>query len=96
MVRITSGSSYRSSILILGEVVYKYRQWTSEIAEFCLSNWREMANLLKKVRDLCHRGLMNGVELFLFTDNVTAESCFTKGLLKSETLFELVLEINRV
>ena len=39
------------------------------------------------------KGDLNGVEMFLFTDNSTAESAFYSGGSSSETLFQLILRL---
>ena len=41
-------------------------------------------------------GLLDGVEMFLFTDNSTAESAFNNGTSSSQTLFDLVLQVKKL
>jgi hypothetical protein len=42
------------------------------------------------MEDLVENGKLKGCEVFLFTDNMTAESVFYKGNSSSEQLFELM------
>lgn len=76
-----------------GNARYRYGQWASEISETTSSNWHELGNLVITLERWEEEGLLNGVELFLFTDNATAEAAFWKGTSKSKALFELVLRI---
>ena len=41
-------------------------------------------------------GLLNGTEVFLFTDNSTSEAAFFNGLSTSKKLFDLVLRIRKL
>jgi hypothetical protein len=41
-------------------------------------------------------GTLSGHELFMFTDNSTAESAFFKGTSSSEKLFDLVLQLRKI
>jgi hypothetical protein len=60
------------------------------------SNYRELCNLVETVEEEALAGRMSDTELWLFTDNSTAESCFTKGGSSSELLHELVLRLRKV
>ena len=54
------------------------------ISETMSSNWRELANLVESVEvEVRDRGLSD-TEIFLFTDNTTAEAAYWKGGSKSE------------
>lgn len=41
-------------------------------------------------------GLLRGAELYLFTDNSTAEAAFLKGISTNRKLFELVLRLRKL
>ncbi|KAG7340358.1 hypothetical protein IV203_023901 [Nitzschia inconspicua] len=73
-------------------IEFEYGQWTTEDSENS-SNWRELKNLVTSIRTLSERQNICGSELFIFTDNTTAEQAYSKGSSKSEHLFELVLEL---
>ena len=60
------------------------------------SNYRELANLVQTLRQYHETKSMKGIELFLFTDNGTAEAAFFKGSSKSKKLFQLVLELRQL
>ena len=55
------------------------------------SNYREMGNLVETLEAMASEKELSGCELFLFTDNSTAELAFFKGSLSSKDLFELRL-----
>jgi hypothetical protein len=50
-------------------------------------------NLVEALERLVSRHDLTGHELFIFTDNSTAESAFWKGTSSSQKLFELVLRL---
>jgi hypothetical protein len=56
------------------------------------SNFYELKNLVDVVEEEAHEGYLKGVELWLFTDISTAESCFHKGSSSSKILHESVLK----
>ncbi len=60
------------------------------------SNFRELANLVLAIEDAHRRGLLKDAEIFLFTDNSTAELAFYNGTSSSKALFELVLKLQRL
>jgi hypothetical protein len=60
------------------------------------SNFRELLNLVQTVEAEAEAGNMRNTELWLFTDNSTAESCFVKGSSKSKLLHELVVRLQKV
>jgi hypothetical protein len=57
------------------------------------SNWREMRNLLEAIREEARRGRLVGFEVWLATDNSTAEASFYKGRSSSPELDSMVLEL---
>jgi hypothetical protein len=60
------------------------------------SNFRELRNLVEMIESLVSKGTLAGHELFMFTDNSTAESAFFKGTSSSEKLFDLVLRLRKI
>ena len=60
------------------------------------SNFRELLNLVEYIEDIFTQGLLDNCELFMFTDNATAEAAYFKGSSKSEALFNLVLRLRKI
>jgi hypothetical protein len=60
------------------------------------SNFRELRNLVEMTESLVAKQMLNGHELFMFTDNSTAESAFFKGTSLSKKLFDLVLRLRKI
>ena len=59
------------------------------------SNYRELCNLVETVEEEAQEGHLKDSELWIFTDNSTAESCFFKGGSTSKTLHELILRLRK-
>lgn len=91
-----SGVGFGSAMEIQREVHYEYGQWISEVTQEESSNWRELNNLVETMEGLCEKGLLNNHEVFLFTDNTTAEASFWKGSSRSPKLFSLVLRLRQL
>ena len=60
------------------------------------SNYRELCNLVETIEEEAKEGHLKDGELWIFTDNSTAESCFFRGGSTSKTLHELVLRLRKV
>jgi hypothetical protein len=60
------------------------------------SNYRELRNLVQELEKAFDRGLLNEREVFMFTDNSTAEAAYFKGTSSSELLFGLILRIRKL
>jgi hypothetical protein len=88
-----SGSGFGATIQINGKIHYEYGQWSSEVTEERSSNWRELNNLVEVLERIVVEEDLKGSEIFIFTDNSTAEAAFWKGTSKSKHLFELVLRL---
>jgi hypothetical protein len=91
-----SGSGFGATIQIEDEIHYEYGQWCSEVTEERSSNWRELNNLVEALERTVEEHDMHGCEIFIFTDNSTAEAAFWKGTSKSRLLFELVLRLKEL
>jgi hypothetical protein len=86
-----SGRGFGSIFQVGNQVFFQYDQWPDRISETMSSNWQELANLVESLEiEVRDRGLKD-CEIFLFTDNTTAEAAYWKGTSKSEWLFDLVL-----
>eukprot|EP00978_Attheya_sp_CCMP212_P029663 scaffold106064_cov25-Attheya_sp.AAC.1 len=88
--------SFRASVQIGERIHYEYRQWSSEVSERTSSNWKELANIVEAVDQICLSHDLRGCEFFIFTDNTTAERAYWKGTSRSETLFNLVLRLRKL
>jgi hypothetical protein len=88
-----SGRGFGATIQIGDDLMYEYGQWSSEVSEESSSNWRELGNLVLSLERQVEENGLRDCELFLFTDNTTAEAAFWKGSSKSLKLFELVLRL---
>jgi hypothetical protein len=78
-----------------GDVLYKVGVWSTTIEEES-SNYRELANLVEDTEAEAAKGELVDTELFLFTDNSTAESAFYKGSSSSKKLHALVLRLHKL
>jgi len=88
-----SGSGFGMTLQLGTDGVhYRHGQWSTEQSEQS-SNYRELNNLILTIEESIGTGLLTGGELFLFTDNTTAESSFHRGTTSSRTLFDLILRM---
>ena len=87
-----SGQGFGSMLLLGSSVRYRHGQWTVTLSEES-SNFRELFNLVNAIEDAYQEGALAESELFMFTDNSTAESAYYKGNSSSEALFDLVLRL---
>ena len=93
-----SGEGFGSSFWLYEapSVEVKHGIWTREFSGRS-SNFRELNNLVQRVEELAkEEQLSEGTEIFLFTDNSTAESAFYRGTSSSPLLFELVLRLKEL
>ena len=74
---------------------YRFGTWDEGTSRES-SNYRELKNLTETLEVMATDGALRGTELFLFTDNSTAESAFDKGSSSSRLLFELVLKLRNL
>ena len=77
------------------EVAYRFGTW-DEVSSAQSSNYRELRNLTETLELMSQKGELQGTELFMFTDNSTAESAFAKGSSSSKLLFELILRLRNL
>jgi hypothetical protein len=60
------------------------------------SNYFELCNLIETVEEEAKEGYLKGGELWLFTDNATAEGCSFRGGSSSKLLHKLVLCLRKM
>ena len=90
-----SGKGFGSSFVIGEELIFRHGQWATTV-EVESSNYRELSNLVLAVEEAGRDGHLSDCELFLFTDNTTAEGCYYRGTSNSRKLFELVLRLRKL
>lgn len=78
-----------------GKIYYRYGHWCTRVSEES-SNYRELLNLVETLEIQVREGKLYEAEVFLFTDNSTAEGVFYKGNSTSKKLFELVVRLRRL
>ncbi len=78
-----------------GSTWYRLGVW-SEDERNESSNFRELNNLVETLEDKAKTDTLKGLEIFLFTDNTTAELAFYKGTSSSQKLFNLVLRLRQL
>lgn len=77
------------------KIDYKYGHWCTAKSEES-SNYRELANLVEALEIQVQDGVLFGCEVFLFTDNSTAESVYYKGNSTSKGLLYLIVRLRRI
>ncbi len=70
--------------------------WSEEVNKDKSSNFRELKNLVETLELMGKNDELNGVEIFFFTDNSTAERAFYKGSSSSKLLHELVSRLKNL
>ena len=90
-----SGSGFGGSSYGNEELRYYSGQWEESYSSKS-SNYRELSNLVIKLENDYVNGLLENKEIFVFTDNSTAEAAYFKGTSKSQPLFELILRLQFV
>lgn len=88
-----SGTGFGSTITSpSGETIFRHGLWGPD-SQDASSNYRELRNLVETLEQGMLSGALKGAELFLFTDNTTAEGAYYKGNTPSRTLFDLILRL---
>ena len=90
-----SKSGFGSTFETENGISYCYGTWNTD-GESQTSNFRELENLAQSLEREVSSELMKGAEVFIFTDNSTAEGAFFKGTSSSKTLFEIVLRLRKL
>ncbi len=89
-----SSGGFGATIQRPGGLYGRYGLWGKD-DEAKSSNYRELRNLVDTVEEEANEGHFNESELWLFTDNSTAEGCFYQGGSSSRLLHELVLRLSQ-
>jgi len=89
-----SSGGFGATIQRPGGLYGRYGLWGKD-DEAKSSNYRELRNLVDTVEEEANEGHLNESELWLFTDNSTAEGCFYRGGSSSRLLHELVLRLRK-
>ena len=76
----TPGAEFGSSWKTGESIKYQYGLWGSDLDKSS-SDFRELKNLVDMMLHMEKEGESKGEEIFLFTDNSTAEKAFSKDLL---------------
>jgi hypothetical protein len=88
-----SGKGFGYGVEIEGKVFEEFGQWHAEL-ESTHSNYKELRNLVNAVENVAATGLLDDAELYLFTDNFTAECAYYRGGSNtSKALNELVFRL---
>jgi hypothetical protein len=86
-----SATGFGSSLqLPTGHLLYRYGLWGRD-NEASSSKYRELRHLVEVLEDGVFTGVLHGSEIFLFTNNFTAEAAFYRGNSSSRALFQLIL-----
>jgi hypothetical protein len=80
---------------VLDEIGYRFGIWGA-FGEDTSSNLREFHNLVDSVERMGEAGDLRGKEVFVFTDNSTAEAIAHKGSSSSPILFDLVVRLYKL
>ncbi len=93
-----SGAGYGSALARLkGRPNIRHGKWALFYStENTSSNFRELRNTVDAIEVDHKKGLLDGFELFFFTDNEVAERAYYKGTSSSQKLFDLVLRLRRI
>jgi hypothetical protein len=90
-----SAAGFGGSILLPGGISYRLSVWGKDTEDSC-SNYRELHNLVETLETEVEAGNLKNCEMFMMTDNSTAEACFYRGTSSSKKLFELVLRLHKL
>ena len=90
-----SKSGFGSTIEVRNGISYRYGLWGADVQEES-SNFRELENLAETLESEAESNNLRGCEVFLMTDNSTAELAFFKGTSSSRKLFEIIVRLRRL
>ena len=90
-----SKSGFGSTFQTEDGISYRFGTWGRD-GESNSSNFRELENLAKSLEMEVFSGSLKGAEVFICTDNATAESAYYKGTSSSRLLFEIVLRLRKL
>jgi len=78
-----------------GSLLFRHSLWGWD-ADSASSNFKELCNLVDSIEDGVHCGELANSELFIFTDNTTAEGCYYHGNSDSWHLFGQILHLRQL
>jgi hypothetical protein len=88
-----SSTGHRSSFTLPdGTLLFRHGLWGRD-TDSLSSNFWELCNLVESVEEAVHLGELQGSELFIFTDNTTAEGGYYRGNSDNRILFSLILRL---
>ena len=90
-----SGLGFGSSWHMGNQINFRYGIWGLG-SEDTSSNYRELRNLVETLESNGEKEILKGKEIFLFTDNTTAENIAQKGSSTSPLLFELIVRLYKL
>ena len=90
-----SKSGFGSTIEVENGISFRYGLWGSDTQEES-SNYRELENLAETLEAEAEENKLQGFEIFLLTDNSTAELAFFKGTSSSQKLFNIIVRLRRL
>jgi len=90
-----SGKGFGSGVQVDTGFHYRFGEWSTEESERS-SNYRELHNLVIGLEEYALQGLLAQKEIFLFTDNSTAEGAYFRGTSSNATLFNLILRLRKL
>jgi hypothetical protein len=91
-----SGQGFGSSFALPdGCTIFRHGLWGRD-ADDESSNFKELHNLVSAIEEGVASGELRSTELFIFTDNSTAEGAYYKGNSSSRRLFDLVLRLRTI
>jgi hypothetical protein len=90
-----SQTGFCTNFQIGDQIGYRHGHWCDATSEES-SNYRELKNLVDGLEQQVKAGKITGAEVFLFTDNSTAEAVYYKGNSSSRKLFELMLRLRKL
>ena len=99
MVGDASGMGFGSSTWTQGTDVVEaeHGNWSLQVTRDSSSNFREAANLAMRLKFMVSEGILKrGSEIWVFTDNTTAEKTYHKGSSSSPLLHQMVLELRKL
>ena len=76
-------------------ISFRYGTWSSDGEEHS-SNFRELENLAQALELESINDEFKGAEVYIFTDNSTAEAAYYKGTSSSKLLFNIVLRLRKL
>ncbi len=75
-----------------GSLLFRHGLWGRD-TDSLSSNFRELCNLVESIEEAFLLGELAGFELFVFTDNTTAEGGYYTGNSENRVLFSLILRL---